>query len=150
MKKLQKSNRVAGKIFQVWRLEKVAKFQKSQTHVLTDDDCWAEPQRDDQGNLAPKKSTFPSGMKAVADYVHSKGLKLGIYSDAGYYTCSRKMPGSLGHEEQDAKIFAAWGIDYLKYDNCNHDGTKPTARYPVMTRALMNAGRPIFFSLCEW
>ncbi|XP_019235682.1 PREDICTED: alpha-galactosidase 1-like [Nicotiana attenuata] len=114
------------------------------------DDCWAEPQRDDKGNFAPKKSTFPSGMKALADYVHSKGLKLGIYSDAGYYTCSRKMPGSLGHEEQDAKTFAAWGIDYLKYDNCNHDGTKPTARYPVMTRALMNAGRPIFFSLCEW
>ncbi|XP_060184414.1 alpha-galactosidase 1-like [Lycium barbarum] len=114
------------------------------------DDCWAEPQRDDQGNFAAKNSTFPSGMKALADYVHSKGLKLGIYSDAGYYTCSRKMPGSLGHEEQDAKTFASWGIDYLKYDNCNHDGTKPTVRYPVMTKALMNAGRPIFFSLCEW
>ncbi|XP_070027945.1 alpha-galactosidase 1 [Nicotiana sylvestris] len=114
------------------------------------DDCWAESQRDDQGNFAPKKSTFPSGMKALADYVHSKGLKLGIYSDAGYFTCSKKMPGSLGHEEQDAKTFAAWGIDYLKYDNCNHDGTKPTVRYPVMTRALMSAGRPIFFSLCEW
>ncbi|XP_070027944.1 alpha-galactosidase 1-like [Nicotiana sylvestris] len=125
-------------------------LDKLRIQYVNIDDCWAEPQRDDQGNLAPKKSTFPSGMKAVADYVHSKGLKLGIYSDAGYYTCSRKMPGSLGHEEQDAKIFAAWGIDYLKYDNCNHDGTKPTARYPVMTRALMNAGRPIFFSLCEW
>ncbi|KAH0692298.1 hypothetical protein KY285_019395 [Solanum tuberosum] len=114
------------------------------------DDCWAEPQRDDQGNFAAKNSTFPSGMKALADYVHSKGLKLGIYSDAGYYTCSKKMPGSLGHEEQDATTFAAWGIDYLKYDNCNHDGTKPTVRYPVMTRALMKVGRPIFFNLCEW
>ncbi|CAN4080934.1 unnamed protein product [Withania somnifera] len=112
-------------------------------------DCWAEPQRDDQGNFAAKNSTFPSGIKALADYVHSQGLKLGIYSDAGYYTCSKKMPGSLGHEEQDAKTFAAWGIDYLKYDNCNHDGTKPTVRYPIMTRALMNAGRPIFFNLCE-
>ncbi|KAM7463234.1 hypothetical protein LguiA_031355 [Lonicera macranthoides] len=114
------------------------------------DDCWAELARDKKGNLVPKKSTFPSGIKALADYVHSKGLKLGIYSDAGYLTCSQKMPGSLGHEEQDAKTFASWGIDYLKYDNCNNDGSKPTVRYPVMTRALMKAGRPIFFSLCEW
>ncbi|XP_057739084.1 alpha-galactosidase 1-like [Arachis stenosperma] len=114
------------------------------------DDCWAELHRDDKGDLVAKKSTFPSGIKALADYVHSKGLKLGIYSDAGYFTCSKQMPGSLGHEFQDAKTFASWGIDYLKYDNCNNDGSKPTVRYPVMTRALMNAGRPIFFSLCEW
>ncbi|XP_008389054.1 alpha-galactosidase 1-like isoform X2 [Malus sylvestris] len=113
------------------------------------DDCWAEIARDHKRNLVPKKSTFPSGIKALADYVHSKGLKLGIYSDAGYFTCSKTMPGSLGHEEQDAKTFAAWGIDYLKYDNCNNDDSKPTVRYPVMTRALMKAGRPIFFSLCE-
>ncbi|KAM0961032.1 hypothetical protein PS2_020150 [Malus domestica] len=103
-----------------------------------------------QGNLAPNKSTFPSGIKALADYVHSKGLKLGIYADAGYFTCSKTMPGSLGHEEQDAKTFAAWGIDYLKYDNCYNDESKPTVRFPVMTRALMKAGRPIFYSLCEW
>lgn len=114
------------------------------------DDCWAEISRDDKGYLVPKKSTFPSGMKALADYVHGKGLKLGIYSDAGYFTCSKQMPGSLGHEEEDAKTFASWGIDYLKYDNCNNDGSKPLVRYPVMTQALMNAGRPIFFSLCEW
>ncbi|KAL3510160.1 hypothetical protein ACH5RR_029561 [Cinchona calisaya] len=114
------------------------------------DDCWAEIKRDDEGNLVPKKSTFPSGMKALADYVHSKGLKLGIYSDAGYFTCSKTMPGSLGYEEKDAKAFASWGIDYLKYDNCNTDGSKPTVRYPVMTNALMKAGRPIYFSLCEW
>ncbi|XP_008221112.1 PREDICTED: alpha-galactosidase 1-like [Prunus mume] len=113
------------------------------------DDCWAEIARDDKGNLAPKKSTFPSGIKSLADYVHSKGLKLGIYSDAGYFTCSKTMPGSLGHEEQDANTFAAWGIDYLKYDDCYNDGSKPTAGYPVMTRALMKAGRPIFFSLCD-
>ncbi|KAG5008419.1 hypothetical protein AAZX31_09G251500 [Glycine max] len=114
------------------------------------DDCWAELNRDAKGNLVAKKSTFPSGIKALADYVHSKGLKLGIYSDAGYFTCSKQMPGSLGHEFQDAKTFASWGIDYLKYDNCNNDGSKPTDRYPIMTRALMMAGRPIFFSLCEW
>ncbi|KAL8519769.1 hypothetical protein ACS0TY_010636 [Phlomoides rotata] len=114
------------------------------------DDCWAEISRNDKGALVAKKSTFPSGIKALADYVHSKGLKLGIYSDAGFYTCSKKMPGSLGHEEIDAKTFASWGIDYLKYDNCNNGGSRPTIRYPVMTRALMRAGRPIFFSLCEW
>ncbi|KAM7271147.1 hypothetical protein ACFE04_030361 [Oxalis oulophora] len=114
------------------------------------DDCWGESSRDQNGNLVPKNSTFPSGIKALADYVHGKGLKLGIYGDAGYSTCSRKMPGSLGHEERDANTFASWGIDYLKYDNCDHNGTKPTVRYPVMTRALMKTGRPIFFSICEW
>lgn len=114
------------------------------------DDCWAEIARDNKGYLVPKNSTFPSGMKALADYVHAKGLKLGIYSDAGYFTCSKSMPGSLGYEEQDAKTFASWGIDYLKYDNCNNGNIKPTIRYPVMTRALMKTGRPIFFSLCEW
>ncbi|KAG6625147.1 alpha-galactosidase-like isoform X1 [Carya illinoinensis] len=114
------------------------------------DDCWAELNRDSQGNLVPKASTFPSGIKALADYVHSKGLKLGIYSDAGARTCSGTMPGSLGHEEQDAKTFASWGIDYLKYDNCNNDGTSPKKRYPKMSQALLNSGRSIFFSLCEW
>ncbi|XP_058097776.1 alpha-galactosidase 1-like isoform X1 [Magnolia sinica] len=119
-------------------------------HYVNIDDCWAELNRDSKGNLVPRKSTFPSGIKALADYVHSKGLKLGIYSDAGYQTCSGTMPGSLGYEEKDAMTFASWGIDYLKYDNCNNDDSKPTVRYPVMTRALMKAGRPIFFSLCEW
>ncbi|XP_010521831.1 PREDICTED: alpha-galactosidase 1-like isoform X2 [Tarenaya hassleriana] len=114
------------------------------------DDCWAEISRDDNKHLVPKNSTFPSGIKALADYVHSKGLKLGIYSDAGHFTCSKTMPGSLGHEEHDAMTFAEWGVDYLKYDNCHNDGLKPTVRYPVMTRALMKTGRPIFFSLCEW
>jgi alpha-galactosidase len=114
------------------------------------DDCWGELNRDAQGNLVAKASTFPSGMKALADYVHSKGLKLGIYSDAGYYTCSKTMPGSLGFEEQDANTFASWGIDYLKYDNCYNDGTNPQQRYPKMSAALSKSGRSIFFSLCEW
>lgn len=114
------------------------------------DDCWAELDRDSKGNFVPKASTFPSGIKALADYVHNKGLKLGIYSDAGTQTCSKKMPGSLGHEEQDAKTFASWGIDYLKYDNCNNQGISPKERYPIMTKALQNSGRPIFYSLCEW
>ncbi|KAH9725076.1 alpha-galactosidase 2 [Citrus sinensis] len=101
------------------------------------DDCWAELNRDSTGNFVPKASAFPAGIKALADYVHAKGLKLGIYSDAGTQTCSKTMPGSLGHEEQDAKTFASWGVDYLKYDNC-------------FNTALLNSGRPIFFSLCEW
>ncbi|KAK4428213.1 Alpha-galactosidase [Sesamum alatum] len=114
------------------------------------DDCWAELNRDSQGNLVPKASTFPSGIKALADYVHGKGLKLGIYSDAGTQTCSKQMPGSLGYEEQDAKTFASWGIDYLKYDNCNNNGISAKERYPVMAKALLNSGRSIFFSMCEW
>ncbi|GAB2284971.1 Alpha-galactosidase 2 [Dionaea muscipula] len=114
------------------------------------DDCWAELKRDSKGNMVPKASAFPSGIKSLADYVHSKGLKLGIYSDAGTQTCSLTMPGSLGHEDQDAKTFASWGIDYLKYDNCENNGTSPKQRYPKMSKALLNSGRSIFFSLCEW
>ncbi|KAK4799765.1 hypothetical protein SAY86_025130 [Trapa natans] len=114
------------------------------------DDCWAELNRDSQGNMVPKAATFPSGIKALADYVHGKGLKLGVYSDAGTRTCSQTMPGSLGHEEGDARTFASWGVDYLKYDNCENTGTSPKKRYPVMSKALLNSGRPIFFSLCEW
>ncbi|KAI3907858.1 hypothetical protein MKW92_049396 [Papaver armeniacum] len=104
-------------------------------HYVNIDDCWAELSRDDKNNLVPKKSTFLQGLNLL---------------QIMYLTCSNTMPGSLGYEEQDAKTFASWGIDYLKYDNCNNDGSKPTVRYPVMTRALMKAGRPIFYSLCEW
>ncbi|GAY34431.1 hypothetical protein CUMW_011420, partial [Citrus unshiu] len=93
--------------------------------------------------------TFPSGIKALADYVHAKGLRLGIYSDAGFRTCSNTMPGSLGHEVQDAGTFAQWGIDYLKYDNCFHDGSKPQERYTKMSYALLKAGRPILYSIWE-
>ncbi|KAG2642531.1 hypothetical protein PVAP13_2KG091100 [Panicum virgatum] len=114
------------------------------------DDCWAAHDRDSQGNLVPNPSTFPSGMKALSDYVHGKGLKLGIYSDAGPRTCSQQMPGSLGHEEQDAKTIASWGIDYLKYDNCNDQGMSPQPSFSKMSRALLNSGRNIFFSICEW
>ncbi|XP_073002570.1 alpha-galactosidase-like [Typha latifolia] len=114
------------------------------------DDCWGEFNRDSQGNLVAKGSTFPSGMRALADYVHGKGLKLGIYSDAGSRTCSGTMPGSLYHEEQDVRTFVSWGIDYLKYDNCFNPGTSPPERYSRMSKALQTYGRNIFFSLCEW
>ncbi|RYR58027.1 hypothetical protein Ahy_A05g023683 isoform A [Arachis hypogaea] len=110
-------------------------------HYINIDDCWGELNRDSQDNLVAKASTFPSGIKALADYVHSKGLKLGIYSDAGNQTCSKTMPGSLGHEEQDAKTFASW------YDNCNNNNISPKERYPRMSKALLNSGRSIFFSM---
>jgi len=88
-------------------------------------------------------------MKKLADYVHSKGLKFGLYSDAGTKTCQRR-PGSLGYEDVDAETYASWGVDYLKYDNCYDNGTKPEVRYPVMRDALNKTGHPIFFSVCEW
>src|SRR3954468_21958701 len=86
------------------------------------DDCWAEPQRDSSGNLVPNKTRFPNGIKAVADYVHSKGLKFGLYTSAGTKTCNGAggFPGALNNEQRDANLFASWGVDYLKYDNCNN------------------------------
>jgi len=113
------------------------------------DDLWQAPERDAQGNILPDPARFPSGIKALADYVHSKGLKLGIYSDAGAKTCGGR-PGSLDHEEQDARAYAAWGVDYLKYDWCSTQGLQAPAAYKKMSHALRAAGRPILFSLCEW
>jgi alpha-galactosidase len=112
------------------------------------DDCW-HGERDARGFIQPNKERFPSGMKALADYVHGKGLKLGIYSDAGWKTCGGK-PGSRGHEYQDALTYAEWGIDYLKYDWCNVDGLKAEGAYLTMRQALRRAGRPVLFSICEW
>lgn len=112
------------------------------------DDCW-HGQRDSQGFIHEDATRFPSGMKALADYVHSKGLKIGIYSDAGTQTCGGK-PGSRGHEYQDAITYANWGIDYLKYDWCNTDALNPTEAYKTMRDAIYSAGRPMVFSMCEW
>jgi alpha-galactosidase len=112
------------------------------------DDCW-QVSRDAAGNIVADAKTFPSGIKALADYVHSKGLKFGIYSDAGTLTCA-KRPGSRGHEFQDALQYAAWGVDYLKYDWCNTGTENAQAAYSTMRDALKAAGRPIVFSLCEW
>jgi alpha-galactosidase len=112
------------------------------------DDCW-QGQRNSQGFIQPDSKRFPSGMKALADYVHSKGLKIGIYSDAGSKTCGGR-PGSRGHEYQDALTYAQWGIDYLKYDWCNVEGLKAEGAYLTMRDALYSANRPIVFSICEW
>src|SRR6266850_3440529 len=92
---------------------------------------------------------FPSGIKALADYVHSKGLKFGLYSDAGKLTCA-KRPGSQGHEFQDALQYARWGVDYLKYDWCSTDTRNAQEAYSTMRDALAATGRPIVFSMCEW
>jgi len=112
------------------------------------DDCW-HGERDARGFIQPNQQHFPSGMKALADYVHSKGLKLGLYSDAGWKTCGGK-PGSRGYEYQDALTYAEWGVDYLKYDWCNSNGLKAEGAYLTMREALRKAGRPVLFSLCEW
>jgi alpha-galactosidase len=112
------------------------------------DDCW-QVSRDKDGNIIPDAKRFPSGMKVLADYVHAKGLKFGIYSDAGTATCQNR-PGGRGYEFQDARQYAAWGVDYLKYDWCNHSTQDSQASYGLMSEALKKSGRPIVFSLCEW
>ncbi|MYS86926.1 alpha-galactosidase [Streptomyces sp. SID5474] len=115
------------------------------------DDCWALPNRDASGNLVADPVRFPHGIKAVADYVHGKGLKFGIYTSAGTKTCNTAgFPGGLGHERQDANLFASFGVDYLKYDNCNNQGVDARKRYTDMANALRDTGRPIVFSLCDW
>ena len=112
------------------------------------DDCW-QGERDALGFIQPDRGRFPSGMKALADYIHSKGLKFGIYSDAGWKTCGGH-PGSRGYEYQDALTYAKWGVDYLKYDWCNTEGLNAKGAYLTMRDALFAAGRPIVFSICEW
>ncbi|KAI0651654.1 alpha-galactosidase [Trametes meyenii] len=123
-------------------------------HVLLDD-CWQASARDpDTGAPVEDPNKFPNGMKALADKIHGLGLKFGIYSDAGTYTCGRSF-GSLGYEEIDARTYASWGVDYLKYDNCYNEGLAGTPkisydRFASMSRALNATGRPILYSMCNW
>jgi len=112
------------------------------------DDCWQVARKND-GTIIADSTRFPSGIKALADYVHSKGLKFGIYSCAGKMTC-QKRPGGNGYEVIDANTYAKWGVDYLKYDWCFSDGIDPVKAYTDMSNALAKSGRPIVFSLCEW
>jgi alpha-galactosidase len=112
------------------------------------DDVWMASSRDASGSLTADSARFPGGIKALADYVHSKGLKIGIYEDRGSATCAG-YPGSYGNEKTDANTFASWGIDYLKYDNCNAIGDLQTD-YTNMRNALDSCGRAIVFSLCSW
>jgi alpha-galactosidase len=113
------------------------------------DDGWMDTVRDARGNLQPHPTKFPNGMKAVADYIHSKGLKFGLYSCAGNKTCCG-FPASRGHEYQDALKFAEWGVDYLKYDWCNTGKLNAEEAYTTMRDAFYKAGHPVLFSICEW
>lgn len=122
------------------------------TYVVLDD-CWSAG-RNDQGVLVPDATKFPRGMAAVADGLHAQGLRFGMYSSAGRYTCGM-YEGSLGHEAVDARTWAAWGVDYLKYDNCFNTGQAGTqalsaARFRVMSDALAASGRAMLYALCNW
>ena len=115
------------------------------------DDCWSvHSGRDENGRLIPNPEKFPSGMKALADYIHSLGLKFGIYSCDGSHTCAG-FPASFDHEFVDAEQFAEWGVDYLKYDNCWKPSMIPgRVLYNKMALALRATGRDILFSACNW
>ena len=112
------------------------------------DDCW-QIGRDSLGNILPDPQRFPLGMKALANYIHKKGLKFGLYSCAGSFTCQGR-PGSRGYQFQDARQYAKWGVDYLKFDWCSDEGQKAEAAYKTMSDALKECGKPIVFSICEW
>lgn len=112
------------------------------------DDCW-QVSRAAEGTIVADAQRFPSGIKVLADYVHSKGLKLGIYTDAGRMTC-QKRPGSYEHEAQDMNTYAAWGIDYVKIDWCFAEGLDPEVQYAKFRDALAQAAHPIVFSICNW
>lgn len=118
------------------------------TYVVLDD-AWMMRERDKNGNLVADPERFPSGMKALGDYLHELGFKFGIYNCAGSKTCAG-YPGGMGHEYQDARTYASWGVDYLKYDWCNTGTRNHQEAYTTMRDALYTAGRPIVFSICEW
>jgi alpha-galactosidase len=113
------------------------------------DDGWEAMERDEKGNLIADPEKFPGGMKALGDYLHAKGFKFGIHNCAGTKTCAG-YPGGRGHEYQDARAYASWGVDYLKYDWCSHGTADARETYKTMRDALYAAGRPVVFSLCEW
>eukprot|EP01064_Diplonema_japonicum_P028877 TRINITY_DN453_c0_g1_i2.p1 TRINITY_DN453_c0_g1~~TRINITY_DN453_c0_g1_i2.p1 ORF type:complete len:410 (+),score=129.53 TRINITY_DN453_c0_g1_i2:70-1299(+) len=113
------------------------------------DDCWAHA-RNASGYLYPDPDHFPNGMKPLADYVHSKGLVFGLYTCAGTETCVGGRPGSKDHWEQDAAVFAEWGVDWVKMDWCNTQGMTPKDTYPKMSAAMNKTGRAMHFNMCEW
>ena len=125
-------------------------FPEAGYEYVVMDDCWSLKERDSEGRLVADPEKFPNGIKALADYIHEKGFKFGMYSCCGTRTCAN-YPGSFEHEFEDAKQFAQWGVDYLKYDNCfkpqNQDGR---TLYRRMGMALANSGRDIVFSACQW
>jgi alpha-galactosidase len=113
------------------------------------DDGWMAKERDSLGNMIADPEKFPRGMKVLADYIHARGLKFGLYNCAGTRTCA-DYPGTRGYEYQDARFYASQGVDYLKFDWCNTEGINAEEAYTTMSKALKAAGRPMIFSLCEW
>ena len=137
-------------IFEMADLMASQGYREAGYEYMVIDDCWSEKQRDKNGKLVPDHWKFPDGIKPVADYVHSKGLKFGMYSCAGTHTCGGH-PGSFEHEFDDADTFAEWGVDYLKYDYCyKPDHIPGEVLYKRMSMALRNCGRDIMFSACNW
>ena len=137
-------------IFEMADLMASQGYRKAGYEYLVIDDCWSLRERGKDGRIVPDPEKFPHGMKAVADYVHSKGLKFGMYSCAGVRTCAG-YPGSYDHEFVDAQTFADWGVDFLKYDFCNFPQSgNCKARYLTMSMALKATGREILFSACNW
>ena len=111
---------------------------------------WKYSSRTSDGRLIPDPNKFPSGMKSLADYIHSKGLLFGLYTDAGAQDCDSAGPGSKGHEQLDAQAFAAWGADFMKEDWCSSEGLDAQTAYRTMSEAILRTRRPILFSVCEW
>lgn len=137
-------------IFEMADLMASQGYREAGYEYLVIDDCWSLRERGKDGRIVPDPEKFPHGMKEVADYVHSKGLKFGMYSCAGVRTCAG-YPGSYDHEFVDAQTFADWGVDFLKYDFCNFPQSgNCKARYLTMSMALKATGREILFSACNW
>ncbi len=128
---------------------KASGMQKAGYTYIVVDDCWELRERGADGQIVADPKKFPQGMKALGDYLHERGFKFGIHNCAGDKTCAG-YPGGNGHERDDAKTYAAWGVDYLKYDWCTAEGADARQRYSAMRDALHAAGRPIVLSLCEW
>jgi len=117
-------------------------------NTVSVDDCWMNRTRDVNGYIIPNPKRFPAGMKNLGDYMHSRGVRFGTYSDAGTLTCER-YPGMKGHEVDDANTFASWGVDYLKLDGCNNNHSNYPVDYPTAGSALQASGRNITYS-CSW
>jgi alpha-galactosidase len=114
------------------------------------DDCWASVDRDANGNIQPDPTRFPSGIPALANYVHERGLLLGLYTCAGERTCKYNRTGSGGHQQADANTFASWTVDYVKEDNCGAPNSPPWVYYGNMSTALNETGRPMWLATCNW
>jgi alpha-galactosidase len=138
----------------------VAKGLRDAGYVYVNmDDSWDLTARDASGQLVPDPAKFPDGIKPVADYLHARGLKLGIYADRGLLTCggathgAQHWPGSYKHEAEDAALFASWGVDLVKVDNCNlAPGQQNTMEqdYTTWANAIRATGRPMLLSICAW